>query len=41
MENPAECFSNIIGWLVTHGYSDDEIAKVIGGNIIRVLQEVW
>ncbi|WP_405431487.1 dipeptidase [Micromonospora sp. NBC_00617] len=41
MENPAECFSNIVGWLVTHGYSDDEIAKVIGGNIIRVLQEVW
>jgi membrane dipeptidase len=41
MENPAECFSNIVGWLVKHDYSDDEIAKVIGGNIIRVLREVW
>jgi len=41
MENPAECFSNIVGWLVAHDYSDDEIAKVIGGNIVRVLREVW
>lgn len=41
LENPAECFYNIIGWLVTHGYSDDEIAAVVSGNIIRVLEEVW
>jgi membrane dipeptidase len=41
MENPAECFSNVVGWLVAHDYSDQEIAKVIGGNIARVLQEVW
>ncbi|RKR86110.1 membrane dipeptidase [Micromonospora pisi] len=41
LENPAECFYNIIGWLVSHDYSDDEIRKVVGGNTIRVLEEVW
>lgn len=41
LENPAECFPNITGWLVAHDYSDDEIAKVLGGNILRVLNEVW
>jgi membrane dipeptidase len=41
LENPAECFYNIIGWLVQHGYSDDEIKAVTGGNILRVLEEVW
>ncbi|WP_283135166.1 dipeptidase [Rhizohabitans arisaemae] len=41
LENPAENFTNIVGWLVTHDYSDDEIAKVIGGNTLRVLDHVW
>ncbi|OZM77975.1 dipeptidase [Pseudonocardia sp. MH-G8] len=41
LENPTECFPNIIGWLVKHGYSDEDITKVIGGNIMRVLQEIW
>lgn len=41
LENPAECFWNIIGWLVEHGYSDDEIRAVVGGNTLRVLKEVW
>lgn len=41
LENPGECFFNIIGWLVQHGYSDDEIQAVVSGNIIRVLEEVW
>jgi membrane dipeptidase len=41
LENPAECFYNIIGWLVAHDYSDDEIRKVVGGNTLRVLEEVW
>lgn len=41
IENPAEAFPNIVRWLVKKGYSDDEIAKVIGGNIMRVLEEVW
>ncbi|TDC04525.1 diguanylate cyclase [Nonomuraea longispora] len=41
LENPAECFTNIVGWLVKHDYSDDEIGKVIGGNTLRVLEHVW
>lgn len=41
LESPAEAFPNIVRWLVTHGYSDEDIAKVIGGNIMRVLDEVW
>ncbi|PRX97276.1 membrane dipeptidase [Allonocardiopsis opalescens] len=41
LENPTEEFWNITGWLVSHGYSDDEIGKVLGGNVLRVLEEVW
>jgi len=41
LENPAEGFYNIVGWLVAHDYSDDEIRAVIGGNTLRVLKEVW
>ena len=40
LENPSE-FPNIVRWLVKNGYSDQEIAKVIGGNVIRVLKAVW
>jgi membrane dipeptidase len=41
LENPTESFHNIAAWLVTHGYSDDEIVKVLGGNILRALGEIW
>jgi len=41
IENPAEAFPNIVRWLVKKDYSDDEIAKVVGGNVMRVLDEVW
>ena len=41
VENPAEAFPNIVRWMVTHGYSDEDIAKAVGGNIMRVLDEVW
>ena len=34
-------FPNIVRWLVLHGYSDDEVAKVIGGNTLRVLNQAW
>ncbi len=40
LENPSE-FRNIIRWLVKNGYSDQEIAKIIGGNILRVTRRVW
>jgi membrane dipeptidase len=41
IENPAEEFPNIVRWLVKHNYSDGDIQKVLGGNIMRVLEEVW
>ena len=41
VEKPGEAFYNIIGWLVKHKYSDDDIRAVVGGNTLRVLEEVW
>ena len=41
LENPTEASRNILRWLVKHNYSDVDIEKVIGGNAIRVLEEVW
>lgn len=41
MENPTENFRNAIGWLVAHGYSDDDIRKVVGGNTLSVLSRTW
>ncbi|RTL69588.1 MAG: diguanylate cyclase [Pseudonocardiaceae bacterium] len=41
MENPGECFRTVTGWLVRHGWTDDEIIAVIGGNALRVLEKIW
>jgi membrane dipeptidase len=41
VENPTEASWNPIRWLVKHGYSDKDIEKVVGGNALRVLREVW
>lgn len=41
LENPGECFHTIVGWLVKNGHSDTEIAAVLGGNVRRVLEQVW
>jgi membrane dipeptidase len=41
IENPTEAFPNIVRWLVKHAYSDEDIAKAIGGNAMRVLEQVW
>lgn len=41
LENASESMRNVTGWLVAHDYSDDEIAAVIGGNSLRVLDEIW
>jgi membrane dipeptidase len=41
IENPTEAFPNIVRWLVRHGYGDEDIAKVIGKNALRVLEAVW
>lgn len=41
IENPSESFPNIVRWLVRHGYSDTDIGKVTGGNVLRALAEIW
>ncbi|SKC76100.1 dipeptidase [Maledivibacter halophilus] len=41
IENPTEASKNILRYLVKNGYSDDDIEKVIGGNVIRALREIW
>lgn len=41
LENPTENFANIAGWLVRDGFTDDEIAAVLGGNILRALDRIW
>ena len=41
LENPTEGSSNIVRWLVRAGYPDADITKVMGGNTLRVLKEVW
>jgi membrane dipeptidase len=41
MENPTECLQNVVRWMIKNGYSNAEIKKVIGGNALRLLKEVW
>lgn len=41
LENPNEAIENAVRWMVKHGYSDEEIEKVVGGNALRLLREVW
>lgn len=37
-ENPAECHRNAAAWMIRHGYADTAIAKVLGSNVLRVMQ---
>jgi membrane dipeptidase len=37
MENPAEAPHNAAGWLVRRGWTDEDIAKILGGNAEHVL----
>jgi microsomal dipeptidase-like Zn-dependent dipeptidase len=41
MENPTECLQNVCRWMIKHGYSDEEIAKIIGANGLKLLKRVW
>lgn len=41
LENPTEGSRNIVRWLVKHGYADDDIEKVMGGNALRVMDAAW
>lgn len=41
MENPTEASWNTLRYLVKKNYSDSDIQKVLGGNALRVLTQVW
>jgi len=41
LENPTEASWNIVRWLIKHDYSDEDMRKVLGGNTLRLLREVW
>lgn len=41
LENPTEAIPNVVRWMVKNGYSDGEIAKIIGQNALRILEKVW
>jgi membrane dipeptidase len=39
LENLSE-FPNVVRWLVAHGYTDEQIALLLGENILRALRDV-
>jgi membrane dipeptidase len=41
LENPTENFHNIAALLVHEGFTDDDIVKVLGGNVLRALEQIW
>jgi membrane dipeptidase len=41
LENPAEVMPNVARRLVFHGDRDDETARVVGQNVLRVLEAPW
>lgn len=41
LENPSEAYPNVVRWLVKKGYSREDIRKVMGENVLRVLKETW
>lgn len=41
LENPTEAWKNIPRWLIANGYSDEEIHRVLGGNVLEALEQVW
>ncbi|MFN2157615.1 MAG: dipeptidase, partial [Anaerolineae bacterium] len=41
LENPSEVMPNVARWLVAHGYDEEDIAKAMGLNVLRVLEDSW
>jgi membrane dipeptidase len=31
----------LIDGLAAHGYSEDQVDKIMGGNLLRVYEDVW
>jgi membrane dipeptidase len=40
-ENPAEAVKNMIRWLFDKGYSEEDVTKLAGDNVMRVAADVW
>lgn len=40
LKNPND-FVNIARWMIKNGYTDEEAAKVMGQNAMRLLRDVW
>ena len=40
LENPTEATKNMMKWMITQNYSIHDIQKIIGGNALRVLQDI-
>ncbi len=38
LENPGEAARNVTAWLLNRGWAEPDIARVIGGNVLRVLR---
>lgn len=41
LENPTECFHHLAAHLVDEGWSDEDVTKMLGGNVLRALREIW
>ena len=39
IESPEE-WPNIVRGLVSRGYSDEDVAKIVGGNAMRITEQV-
>ncbi|HYZ56317.1 MAG TPA: hypothetical protein VE733_22840 [Streptosporangiaceae bacterium] len=40
MENPGEAHRNAAAWMLARGWPEEDAAKVLGGNVARVVREV-
>ncbi|MBN6185423.1 membrane dipeptidase [Aneurinibacillus sp. BA2021] len=41
LENPTEAVRNMVRWMVKQGYKEEDIRKIAGGNVLRVLEAIW
>jgi membrane dipeptidase len=41
IENPSEGMANAVKWLVKHGYTDGDIDRLVGGNVLRVIRAAF
>lgn len=41
LDNPTEAWHNFVRYLARENYSDEEVKKVLGGNTLRALANVW